>query len=60
MPATHPTVDQGGILDFGNKPGRDIIVPDMFLQPAEPATRTGCIDLISQAPQRKQLIRMIG
>lgn len=58
-PAFCPTVDQRRVLDLRHKPGGNIVVRDMLLQPTEPTSRPGHIDLAAQAAKRKQLIRMI-
>src|SRR6218665_44290 len=60
MPAAHTAVYNSSILYSGYKPGRDIIVANMLLQPAESTTLAGRINFMSETAERECFVGFIG
>jgi hypothetical protein len=60
VPARHAAIDNGRILELGNKPAGDIAGVKMLLQPGIAATLTSGKDLLIEALQGEELARPVG
>jgi hypothetical protein len=60
MPAAHPAVYDGGILNFGHVPGGDVIVAQVFLQPGVAAALAGRVDLVAQTAHREGFVSAVA
>ena len=60
MPTGNTAVYDCRIFQVGHKPGADVVLVQMFLQPGETAAGTFRENLIPQAPQSKHLHATVG